>query len=218
MSSLIFITEQEQVLTATDTLATLPTGEPAFFTTKAFIVPHLRMIMCGTGMGGFLGKWFIELNDRMLVRGIDNLDYHAPGILRTLWLDFKTGNSLPESVTTTVYHFGFSEEDGLIHSYAYRSASNFDSELLTYGMGIKPDCISFEGLESSRDIRKIMDEQRLLQQSRPQNERVYIGGEIQIHLLTKSGYCVYVLDQFEDFEAIQKAMFDGYHPQGRNAG
>ena len=41
MSSLIFRTEREQVLVATDTLATSSDGKPGFFTTKAFIVPHL---------------------------------------------------------------------------------------------------------------------------------------------------------------------------------
>ncbi|HEY45891.1 MAG TPA: hypothetical protein G4O14_03795 [Anaerolineae bacterium] len=218
MSSLIFVTEPEQVLTGTDTLATSPVGEPAFFTTKAFIVPHLNMIMCGTGMGGFLGKWFIEVNDRMLVRGIDNLDYHTPERLLDLWLDFKTCNSVPDNLTTTIYHFGFSEEDRLIHSYAYRSVSKFSSESLTYGMGIKPECISTEGLEFPGDIRKIMDEQRLLQQSRPKDERIYIGGEIQIHHLTREGFVVYVLDQFEDFEVIQNAMFDSYLSQEGNTG
>lgn len=217
MSSLIFITENEQVLTATDTLATSPTGEPSFFTTKAFIVSHLQMIMCGTGMGGFLGKWFIEVNDRMVVRGIENLDFHTPKILPSLWNNFKKENSVPDKLTTTVYHFGFSEEDGLIHSYAYRSANNFVSEPLPYGMGIKPECISSEGFEFPRDIKKIMDEQRSLQQSRLQDERIFIGGKIQIHHLTKTGFAIYVIDQFDDFEETQQMIFDNYDSRKENA-
>src|SRR5690242_2369924 len=120
MSSLIFHTDERQVFTATDTLATSPDGEPFLFTTKAFVVPHLWMMMAGTGAGGFLGKWFIEVNDRMIVKGIDNLDYHTPQALDRIWQSYKQECSIPETFTTTVYHFGFSEEEGAIHSYAYR--------------------------------------------------------------------------------------------------
>ena len=66
MSSLIFHTEQNQVMIATDTLATSPDGRPFKFTTKAFfLLPHLRMIIAGTGAGGFLGRWFIRVNDNL---------------------------------------------------------------------------------------------------------------------------------------------------------
>ena len=41
--------------------------------------------MAGTGAGGFLGKWFIEVNDPMIVKGIDNLDYHTPQALARIW-------------------------------------------------------------------------------------------------------------------------------------
>jgi hypothetical protein len=82
---------------------------------KAFLLTHQRMIMCGTGMGGFLGKWFIEVNNRMVVRDIDNLDYYTPQKLRSFWKNFAKEYSLSEGQTTSVYHFGFSEEDGSIH-------------------------------------------------------------------------------------------------------
>ena len=63
-----------------------------------------------------------------------------------------------------------------------------------------------------------MDEQRAIQQSRPENERVYIGGKIQIIHLTKSGFGVYTLGQFDDFESTQQAIFDNYDPQKKSAG
>ena len=74
----------------------------------------------------------------MIVRGIDNLDYHTPKILASLWQDYKKEYSISDKFTT-VYHFGFSEEDGLIHAYAYRSGSNFVSESLGYGFGVTPE-------------------------------------------------------------------------------
>jgi len=77
MSSLIFTVEQNQVLIGTDTLATTLEGKHAFFTSKVFSLPHLRLLICGTGFSGFLGSWFIHINDRMCVRGIEHLNYQT---------------------------------------------------------------------------------------------------------------------------------------------
>lgn len=116
----------------------------------------------------------------MVVKGIDNLDYHTPKILAANWSRYKEEFSMPDSATVTVYHFGFSEEDGLIHSYAYRSTNNFRSESLGYGVGIKPECNLPENYMFPTDIKSMMDEQRRIQASRPESERVFIGGEIQV--------------------------------------
>lgn len=210
MSSLIFYTNKEDAFVATDTLATLCDGTPFMFTTKAFIVPHLRMIMCGTGAGGFLGRWFIQVNDMMIIRGIDHLDYHTPKNLMAFWQGHK--KEFPEALnlTITVYHFGFSELDGLIHSYAYRSTNDFRSEPIEYGIGVKPTCKIPEDLQLPRDIKRMMDDQRLTQASLPKNERLYIGGEIVIHHLTRTGYYVFTLGQFEDFEVTERAIYQNF--------
>lgn len=211
MSSLIFLTDEDQAFVATDTLATSQDGVPFMFTTKAFIVPHLWMIMCGTGVGGFLGRWFIQVNDRMILSDIDNLDYHAPKGISALWSEHrKEFPSIPDTVSTTVYHFGFSRQDGLIYSYAYRSTNNFKSEALPYGIGVKPECQVPEPYQFPMDIKKMMDEQRAVQATYPKEERVYVGGEIQIHHLNKSGFNVYTADQFEDYEANEKAIYDNF--------
>jgi len=210
MSSLIFYTDKDQALVATDTLATTPNGEPAFFTTKAFAVPHLQMIMASTGFSGFLGKWFVEVNDRMVVRGIDSLDYHAPIVLASLWNKFCEENSIPNNRTSTVYHFGFSEEDGLIRTYVYRSGKNFSSEILEYGLGVKPECKIPEGAITTDVIKKMMEEQISIQESQPKDKRVYIGGKIQIHHLTKTSCSISTLDQFDDFEAVEQRIFVNY--------
>ena len=52
MSSLIFELNTDCINVATDTLATLPDGSPAVFSTKAMYLPHLRMIVAGTGVAG----------------------------------------------------------------------------------------------------------------------------------------------------------------------
>jgi len=209
MSSLIFHTDQNQALVATDTLAASQNGEPFMFTTKAFAVPHLKMIICGTGAGGFLGKWFIQVNDRMIVKGIDNLDFHTPKILSKLWGSYRKEFS-QSSETTTVYHFGLSKEDGLIHTFIYRSTENFKSESRGYGVGYKPECNLPENYVFPRDIKKMMEEQRSIQSSMPKEEQIFIGGEIQIHHLTKDGINIYTFAKFDDYSDTEEKIYSNY--------
>ena len=211
MSSLIFHTEESQVLVATDTLATSPDGQPFMYTTKAFILPHLRMIIAGTGAGGFLGRWFVLINDGLVVRGINHLDYHTQRNLAAMWTRYKQEISFPDSITTTVYHFGFSEETGLIHSFAYRSANDFQSQRREqYGLGVKPECPVPDNYRLPQDIPKMMANQRTIQLSLPKDQRVYIGGEIQIHHLSKDGFQVYTLDRFEDYDRDERAIYENF--------
>jgi hypothetical protein len=209
MSSLIFFTDETQALVATDTLATSPDGRPARFTTKAFIVPHLKLIIAGTGAGGFLGRWFIRINDGAVVRGIDHMNYHTPSILASVWPGFKQEFSIP-GITTTVYHFGFSEETGLIRSFAYRSTNDFRSEPIVYGLGRKPECPVPDDYQLPRDVRKMMDDQRIIQASQPKEERLYIGGEIMIHHLYRDGFSVYPLHRFEDYASDETAIYENF--------
>jgi len=216
MSSLIYCADEKEIFVATDTLATFPDGAPRMFTTKAFVVPHLRMIVCCTGIQGFLGRWFIEINDRMLVRGIDNLNFHAPKILPSLFRKYKDEYGIPENILSTVYHFGFSENDRLVHSYVYRSENNFVSEQLPYGIRVKPACKPAESFQLPQDLRRMMDEQRSIQESLPRDERVYIGGEIQAYHLTETATAMYICDQFDDFETTEQTIYANYDSQKKS--
>lgn len=210
MSSLIFFTDENQALVATDTLATTPDGEPFKFLTKVFIVPHLKLMIAGTGAGGFSGRWLVQINEGMVVKGIENLNAHAPRVLAGLWPDYKAQTSLPENITATIYHFGFSEVTGQLRSFAYRSTNNFRSEILGYGLGTKPECTVPEGWSLPRDLKKMMDDQRIVQASLPKEQRVYIGGEIEIYHLTKDGFSVYTLERFEDYANDEVGIFKNF--------
>ena len=206
LSSLIFYTDEAQAYVATDTLAVASHDvRPVSFTTKALIVPHLKMIIAGTGVGGFLDQWFVQLNGGVVTTGIDNVNEHTPRNLASIWARHiqQVGDS---GQTTTVYHFGFSERTGLIHSYAYRSDSAFQSERLVYGLAVKPDCPIPEPFSLPDNIRAMMDCQRKIQARLPKHARVYIGGEIQIHHLTKDGYRVFTHGKFKDYARHQKIM------------
>jgi hypothetical protein len=117
---------------------------------------------------------------------------------------------IPDNLTTTIYHFGFSEEDELIKSYAYRSINNFDSDPIIYGLGVKPECTVPENYQLPFNIPAMMQEQREIQALQPKESRLYIGGEIQITHLTKDGFNSYCLCKFDDYDADEEAIYLNY--------
>ena len=217
MTSLIYLFDESQAIIATDTLSSLcETLSPHKFTTKTLIVPHLKMIICGTGAGGFADHWFLTVNKKMIVPDIDYLDYHTPVNLNSLWQEFKK-DFPPDDVTANIYHFGFSKKDDSIHAYVYRSTSDFKSERIKDGMGyipectpIIPKCTPINPLDAFPNIKKMMREQREIQSSKSEQERINIGGEIQIHYLSKNGFNVFALERFEDYDAIEAAIYENY--------
>lgn len=219
MSSLIFHTDENQAFVATDTLVTSPDGRPFKFTTKAFILPHLKLIIAGTGAGGFLARWFVRINDAVIAQGVEDLDCYTPRILASMWPEHKQKFAVLPDITATVYHFGFSEISGLTQSFAYRSSSNFQSERLPYGLGAKPECPLPENWSFPSDVRKMMDAQRAIQSSKLKQARIHIGGEIEIHHLFKveSRACfqAYTLDRFEDYARDETAIYDNFRDSKR---
>ncbi len=212
MSSLIYKVEKMQVFIATDTLATM-NGRAMGFTTKAFPLPHLRMVIAGTGLTGFLDHWLVAVNASP-VRGIDALNEHAQAgllnVLRTFKTQFPSMNE-----TTSVYHFGFSENTGVIQSFAYKSEELFEPRPIAYGLYVKPnvpeDAIPKDTLHPS-DFPRIMAAQRAIQAKLPKEARVSIGGEIQMHHLEQAGYKAYRLGQFEDYAETRRAILSDRGP------
>jgi hypothetical protein len=206
MSSLIYKVEKNQVFIATDTLATL-NGRAIRFTTKAFPLPHLRMVIAGIGLDGFLDHWLVAVNAEP-VRGIDSLNEHAQAgllnVLRTFKKQFPGMNE-----TTSIYHFGFSENTGVIQSFAYKSEEQFEPRQIAYGLYVKPsvpeDMIPRDTLHPG-DIPRIMAAQRAIQAKLPKEARVSIGGEMHMHHLEQAGYESYRLGQFEDYAETRRAI------------
>jgi hypothetical protein len=211
VSSLIFHTDEEQALVATDTLGVTSKGVPFLFTSKALYLPHLRTIVAGTGVGGFATDWWARINNRFVVRGIENLDCHTPAALRECWNAYRATYSVPESLTSTIYHFGISERTAKVAAYAYRSTNDFASEVLGYGTAVKPACTIRSG-NLPEEIRTMMEEQRRLQATKPVTERLFIGGEIVVMHLTRQGCTTFVLSQFDDFSAQLEAALGNIQP------
>lgn len=55
-----------------------------------------------------------------------------------------------------------------------------------------------------------MDDQRAIQALRSNDERVYIGGEIEIYHLSKDGFAIYTLDRFDDYGKDEKAIYENF--------
>ena len=200
MSSLIFYTDPSQALVATDTLAVKPDGTPLMFGSKAIFLPHLKTIIAGTGLGSFSGGWANYVNDRLIVKGLRNLDFHTPDGLNGLWKRMKVEHGVPESMTTTVYQFGISEDDGEIRSYAYRSTNEFASEPLPHGTRAKPECSFPTEGNIVQHLRSMMYEQRSIQALKSPNERLYIGGDCVVMHLTNEACTTATLFRFDDYE------------------
>lgn len=210
MSSLIFVTNEKQILVATDTLVTSQGGEPLMFASKATHIPHIKSIVAGTGAEGFINEWARIVSTKMIVNGIHNLDYHTPKGLRELWKTYSDG--LNKELKATVYQFGISEVNRRVQSFVYRSENEFESESLEYGTVVKPECRIPEG-NLFQLIPSMMAEQRENQEKLPNDERIYMGGEIYALYLTSEGCNTIKLGQFNDFEDHERTIFHNYETE-----
>jgi len=207
MSSLIFVTNEKQILVATDTLVAAKGGEPLMFASKAIHVPHLRCIVTGTGSQGFINEWALIVSTKMIVNGIHNLDYHTPKGLRQLWKTYCTDRA--EGVQATVYQFGISEANRRVQSFVYRSENEFESESLDYGTVTIPQVAVPEG-NLFELIPDMMQQQRDDQAPLPADTRLHIGGEIYGLYLTSEGCNSIKLGQFNDFKDQDRTIFHNY--------
>jgi hypothetical protein len=211
MSSIIFQTEPDLAIVATDTLAvSLDDRSLAYFTSKAQIIPHIRTIVAGTGIANFCSQWFFQVMNEMVVDDVDHLNYHSPSALVELWQLNKEEFSVENGLTTTIYHFGFSKKDECIHSYAYRSKNGFQSEPMSYGLRYKPKFDLTWVVQLPNDIKRMMDCQRATQLLVPEQERIFIGGEIQLFVLDKNGFFVRTIDKFDDYDSNRKAIYNNF--------
>jgi len=203
MSLLIFEHYPEQVMVITDTLATTKDGTPLAFWDKCFMYPHLRMIMVTTGVFGIADKWNRYLNGVLVAKDIDMVDKYATKILQEIYRQLKQEfGDLPS--TSTVYHFGWSEESQQYIRYVYRSEGDFVSEsYIDASFGVKPQpkdtkiAIPVSLEEMIEYAKKIRKEQSELEK----NKRVYFGGELIITILNNEGIITKSIHTFDDSES-----------------
>jgi hypothetical protein len=209
VSLLIFVHNAEQVVLLTDTLATTTDGAPFIFTSKCWPVPHMRLVMAGTGVAALHEAWYRRLQTGVLARDIDMVALHTPVVLRQLWAELQVKHG-PLSVTSTVYHFGIPEGEQHFVRYAFRSDSDFTAERADNGgIGVKPvPGFDFDSTGSLEDLIGLAERIREEQDRRPASERIYIGGELILTILTSASSTVTTVHRFADFDEMWQAMND----------
>ncbi|WP_435036848.1 hypothetical protein [Pseudomonas neuropathica] len=197
MSSLLFYTDAKEAIVATDTLLHYPDGHAPGYSSKALAIPHLKMIVAGTGSAALFNRWIGLVNEQGFALDVDAVNLHAPESLQSLWRELNAQFPAMHEQTATIIHFGFSGKTGKIHGYGYRSGSNFKSEWLAYGLGMKPQLVDAAGIDlnSFPDCAVEIMRAQALQESRKSANRVYIGGSVQVNHLTSSGYSIYALGE-----------------------
>lgn len=193
MTSLLFYTDANEIIVATDTLLHYPDGSPPGFVSKALAFPHLRMIIAGTGSGLFYNRWIGLVNNQGTFLDVDAINVHAPQELQVLWSELNAQAEATQDQTATIYHFGFI--DDAVHGFAYRSVNDFRSERLQYGLGVKPELTSYSGLDLQtfpKCAPEIMRTQ-IRQELEKTDGRVYIGGTVQVTHASKQGISIYSL-------------------------
>lgn len=206
MSLLAVTHEPGGVLVVTDTLATRVDGTPLHFTTKCLPLPHLGMVIACTGFAHVMADWHHVLTTSMLCRDIEMLNQHAPSALAQIWE--KPAEELPEDASVTVYHFGRSEGTKEYVGYAYRSTAGFTAEILEPGFRLKPHPAEPLGEPpgSLEEIIELAEAVRAHQETRPSNERVFVGGELVVTTLHEGSIASKPIHRFDDFDEVWLEM------------
>lgn len=199
MSSLLFYTDENEAIVATDTLLHYSVDTPPGFASKAISIPHIRMIIAGTGSALLFSRWIGLVNNQGFALDVDAVDAHAPQELQTLWSELNRHAPALKNQSATIYHFGISDNSGKIHGFVYRSVSDFKSEHLDYGLGVKPELMDKAGIDLNSYPACAPDMMRAQsrQEEKKTQDRVYIGGSVQVTHLTKHGFSIYSLGDLD---------------------
>ncbi|SUD43817.1 Uncharacterised protein [Pseudomonas fluorescens] len=147
MSSLLFYTDENEAIVVTDTLLHYSVDTPPGFASKAISIPHIHMIIAGTGSALLFNRWIGLVNNQGFALNVDSVNAHATQELQALWSELNSHVPALQDQTATIYHFGVSDDSGKVHGFAYRSGSDFKSERLDYGLGVKPELTDKAGID-----------------------------------------------------------------------
>jgi hypothetical protein len=213
VSLLIFQHYETQVAVYTDTLATSPDGKALAFCDKSFLVPHIGIVMATTGILQLAEIWYSRLNGPIFADDIDALDEYVTKNLQIIWDCLKKHSGGGIEITGTIYHFGWSAKHQQYVRYIYRSDKNFASEhYKEKGIGVKPipndkDAQLPEGIEG---VTEFAEQIRMEQLAKPHNQRLYIGGELNmILMLNDSGNPITYqakVHRFTNYDADREAI------------
>jgi hypothetical protein len=196
MTALIYILQENQVCVAMDSLSLSEDGKPLLFASKIFPFPSFNGVICGTGILNFVSSWVEFIRTQIVAKDMENLSMFTVDPIRNLWQSFHFG----DQQKSTIYYFGYSKTSLRFKGYAFRSANNFEKEELQYSIGIKPPLLNVEIKEIPNDIIRVMDLQKKYDDGLPLKQRLGIGGEIHLAVLSPGQINMFVLYTFSDYE------------------
>lgn len=224
MTALNFVLSQEACFLAMDTLALRTDGHALKFTTKFFPLPHLRSVICTTGVHQIGNAWAVCVNERIIATDITVVERNAAQGLQRVVQDLKLREV---GSTVTVYHFGYSMIERRVIGFACRSTNNFAPERLQYGFAVKPpdglndlietevDAVYKERKNVADAFLALMQKQKEMDDQRPLGQRIGIGGEVWFLTLTKDALTMQVMHEFPDHHQLFDQMLDNLPHRGR---
>lgn len=203
MSSLIALLEPQSVCIATDTLSRRTDGGAHNFAAKIFPLPHLRTVICGTGLLNAIVDWYSVVETAMVVHDFEGLRRFAPKALRNLWARYSESSGGP----VTIYHFGFDELSNCCRGVAFRSSSDFEpEEIMQNALLVKPAIPDMQPIDIDSLPESFIELMTLQQNWSRQNAFNDIGGEVIFCVLTPLSIMISACHRFEDFEELWGEM------------
>ncbi len=206
MSSLITDVDENAAWVATDTLGVGYDSSPLLFAAKALHLPHVNILMAGTGVSRMMDGWFYGLNGQQFA-GIDELAAKSTIALRKRWAEFRGAFPVSEDATCSIFTFGFSETTGRMR--VLMNSSSYDWELRDQPVpfsGQKPPGTLPTAPHFPSGLMAAMLDQRAVQAAKPPEKRLHIGGAIIMHCLTREGCTSQIVSRFADYDDTLRSM------------
>lgn len=214
MTALNYLLTPEGIALSMDTLVIDSKDKiPIKMVTKFIVIPNINCIICGTGNFNAIVDWFAWVQKNIICVGIYQLNKLTAQVLPDFMKKYNGNN------VCTIYQFGLDEIDKKFHGYVYRSTDKFISEEIQYGLSVKPydafsvtdgmlnieEHISYDdGIEEI--FYKLMQIQKEYDYSLEVNERVGIGGMVEVVILKKDYISIRNYKYFDDYEDTYKKM------------
>lgn len=218
MTALAILTSRERIIVVTDTLSVGAQEQPAAFTSKTLILPHLHMVIAARGVFGIAEAFFDQ------IRSSPYRDAHAairiaPELLRYFWAECVKFHSLSKKHSVEVFLIAVDTGTGACACFGFRSQNDFEVERLPEG-AVHPDGVA-------DTLRRLADEAKLASVGRRQatadtcwiavaddQRREYIsagkpyavGGRLNVTELTPHAITTRTVFTFDGFDDIAAQM------------
>jgi hypothetical protein len=212
MTAMNWALREDRVVLVTDSLSLYGdgSGRENTYRTKVFPLPHLRAVMCGTGLFQLVLDWFCAIQLNFVANDLEWLcEYAAPQTLQGLAAKYGDYGS-----STTAYHFGLNRTGDKMIGFAHRSEHGFACERLGYGNALKPGTDgllqTFQRLEQQHGtavaLVGVMGEQKADDDSQEPSRRIGIGGEVHFMELTANQQSCWTCYRFDDYDETYQRM------------